>query len=1178
MNLNNQKRGAFSGFDAESLFGLVADSVGLVILVWERLEDTIRLSKQWLVLTGGSAESTLTTSENFNSFVHPEDRSRLAAVILRHLRRDNEFGNVEFRVQSIAGDWKWMSARGKVLQRDAIGNAVSLMAMLTDISEYKLSKQILEENEERNRSIFNNTMDGIFLTTAAGAILAANPAACKITGYSEDELKDLDCNDLFDVHDPRLAQLLDSRSWRGLANGEAALIRKDRRLIDVELSSTVFTDSGGMQKISMIMRDITERKVAERTLFRLAKMYSARSQCNRAIIMSQSRDALFKAVCRIAVDCCNFSLAWIALVNPDTSKVYAGAASGPERSFLGKAGFATIDPALPEGRGPIGTAIREARQYVCNDYSMDPSMEPWKRDWADHGFKSCAVFPIMKEDRAIGALCLYAPEKNYFDPQLVVLLEEMVADISFGLMNLQRGEALQTSETRFRTLWETTTDAILALDSDSIIQYANPAVLAVFGHQSDDLIGKSIEILQPERLRASHRNGMRRYLDSGERRLNWRATMATGLHREGQEFPIELSFSDVRFNNKREFIACIRDRSESKRNEDLITGQNRILRMITGGSDLDETLTAINRLIEDQTPDALCSILILNDAGTQFETGAAGSLPEGYLRIACAQSNARNLGARGAAVHLKIPVISTDIASDPLWIDCRGQALEHGLRACFSWPIFGRLGQVLGVFAIYHRKPGEPTELELRLIQVTTDLAGLAIDSRRSEERIRYLAHYDELTGLPNRTMFSQVLSQVLVRAGRSSNQVGILFMDLDRFKNINDTLGHESGDRMLQEVAKRIRGAVSDVDTVARLGGDEFVVLIENFNEPSALVNLAKKLIDQLAVPMVIEGRDFHQTVSIGISSYPTDGSNAQTLIKNADMAMYRAKESGRNNYRFYSAQMGAGSLERMTLESELRRAIEQNEFILHYQPKANIESGKIVGVEALVRWQHPEKGLLSPLKFISLAEETGQIVAIGQWVLQSACRQLRAWQDDGLPQIRIAVNLSARQFAHDDLLSDIAVALRQSGLSPDMLELEITESMVMDNAGKAIRILNELKAMGVRISMDDFGTGYSSLANLKRFPLDSVKVDRSFIRDIPEEANDAAITHAIIAMAHALKLTVIAEGVETEDQLAFLREHGCDEIQGYYFSRPLSARTFQHFFEQHHSAAHNLLQRTGL
>ncbi len=1178
MNSHSSKQYEFSEIDPDSLYGLVTDSIGLVILVWDLPDDTIHLNEKWSVLLGGPAQPTHVLARTLKSLIHSDDRADLTARIVDCLRRDTDFNNAEFRVQTISGAWKWVAARGKVIHRDAKGRALRLLATLIDISERKHTKQILEQSEERYRSIFNNTLDGILLATSEGAILAANPAACKITGYTVDELRSKNCDALFDVHDPRLVQFLENRNNDGLANGEVALIRKDARIIEVEFSSVLFTDNAGARKISMIMRDITERKVAERSLFRLANMYSARSQCNQAIIVSQNPEALFEAICRIVVECCSFNLAWIALVNPDTSKIHAAASSGPQRAFLGQSALATVDASQPEGRGPVGTVIRENKKYVCNDYSVDPRTDPWKDVAARYEFKSGAFFPITIDDQVIGALCLYAPEKNYFDPQLLVLLEEMAADISFGLVNLKRASALQTSEMRFRTLWETSTDAILSLDADSIIQYANPAVYSVFGHQPNDLIGKSLDILQPERLRARHKEGMRRYIETYERHVNWRASMAGGLHRDGHEFPVELSFSDVQLKEERQFIACIRDVSERKRSEDLISGQNRILRMITAGGDLEETLGAINRLIEEQVPDALCSTVILNDAGTQFELGAAGSLPLDYSSGMFGRSIGAGSCAGGAVVHSKAAVISTDIATDPLWNNCREQAMAHGLQACFSWPILGRMGQVIGVFAIYHRMPGQPTELELRLNQVATDLAGLAIDSWKSDERIRYLAHFDELTGLPNRSTFSQALTQALERGNRNGYQIGILFMDLDRFKNINDTLGHESGDSMLKEVAKRIRSSVRDVDTVARLGGDEFVVLIENFKEPAALVNVAKKLIERLAIPMCIDGRDFHQTVSIGISSYPADGDDAQTLIKNADIAMYRAKEHGRNNHRFYSAQMGAGSLERMLLESELRRAIEQDEFVLQYQPKVNIETGEIIGVEALVRWQHPEKGLLSPLKFISLAEDTGQIVAIGQWVLHSACRQMRSWQDDGLPLIRVAVNLSARQFAHDDLLSDIAVALRQNDISPDMLELEITESMVMNNTGKAIRILNELKAMGVRIAMDDFGTGYSSLANLKRFPLDSVKIDRSFIRDIPDEPNDAAITHAIIAMAHALKLNVIAEGVETEDQLDFLRDHGCDEIQGYYFSRPLTAKALQRFFEQHNDAPQSMLHRAGI
>ncbi|MDB5764441.1 MAG: hypothetical protein JWQ21_3436 [Herminiimonas sp.] len=1165
MNISRFHHGASPEFDADSLLGLVTQSVGLAIMVWELFEDKVYLSEQWSVLLEGPVQNTVTTPAELKSLIHRDDRFGLNMAIVRCLKGGEKFCNIEFRVLQASGNWKWLAARGRIVQRDdASGRVHRVVATLVEANERKRTEKILEENEDRYRSIFNHSLDGILLATPDGKILSANPAICRISGYGEEELKTIGRQGLMDMTDPRVAELIRQRADTGLSSGEAGLIRKDGRRIEVGISSAVFTDRAGLRKTALVFRDMTERKAAELSLFKLSNLYSARSRCNQAIIHGESRDALLTEVCRIAVECGNFSLAWIGIEDRQTRLVETVARHGLAGTFLDDVCIST-DPDMPEGQGPLGRAIRENRHYVCNDFFAEPGTQPWRDAAFRHGFKSMAVFPIVQDERVIGALTLYAPEKDYFDSQLVALLAEIARDIAFGLENLQRKAALLASEARFRTLWETTPDAIVMLDAQSIIRYANPAVLDLFGHRPEAVIGKDLAILQPERLRQAHRNGMQRYLATGVRGVNWRSAIASGLHCDGHEFPIELAFNDVQFSDERQFVACIRDISERKQAEDLVASQNRILKMMTAGAELEETLAAINRLIEDASEDALCSVLVLNDEGTQFAWGAGTSLPEICRHEILAESIGPDAGFCGTAAHRKEPVIVSDIAADSRWPQYRESALSHGLQACFSWPILGRLGQVLGAFVIYHRRPGPPTGLELRLVQLVIDLAGLAIESRKSEERIRHLAHYDELTGLPNRVMFSQVLSHALAQASRDSHRVGILFMDLDRFKNINDTLGHEAGDRVLQEAARRLRHAVREVDTVARLGGDEFVVLVENFKEPSALISVAKKLIDQLAAPMTIERRDFHQTVSIGISTYPDDGEDIQTLIKHADIAMYRAKEGGRNNHRFYSAQMSAGSLERMVLESDLRHAIEHDEFVLHYQPKLNIATGEITGIEALLRWRHPEKGLLSPFKFISLAEETGQIVPIGQWVLQSACRQARAWQRMGLPPTRIAVNLSTRQFAHGDLLSDITAALQRSGLVPGMLELEITESMVMNNAGHAIRLLNELKAIGVHISMDDFGTGFSSLANLKRFPLNCVKVDRSFIRDIPQDSNDAAITHAVIAMAHALNLKVVAEGVETADQLAFLREHGCDEIQGYYFSRPLSAEAIETFMRQH-------------
>lgn len=505
-------------------------------------------------------------------------------------------------------------------------------------------------------------------------------------------------------------------------------------------------------------------------------------------------------------------------------------------------------------------------------------------------------------------------------------------------------------------------------------------------------------------------------------------------------------------------------------------------------------------------------------------------------------------------------------SGEPVWVndvtlDTRFRraplAVKAGLRGAFAFPI--RSGNdILGVVEFFSLTSRPPDEALLQSTRAIGGQIGLFIARKQAEERIRHLAHYDELTGLANRSMFSQRLGHALAQARRSGLQLAVLFIDLDRFKNINDTLGHEAGDSVLREVAERLNGCLRESDTVGRLSGDEFVVLLEGIPQPMHCAEVAQKILDAVARPFALETQEFHLTASIGISTYPADSEDLQSLLKNSDVAMYRAKELGKNNFQFYSAQMNIHTLERLALESSLRRALERNEFVLHYQPKVDIRSGRIIGMEALVRWQHPTKGLIPPMQFIPLAEETGLIVPIGEWVLRTACARNKSWQEQGLPPLCISVNLSARQFAYENLLQDVARVLNETGLDAAFLELEITESMVMHDPEHAIELLNKLKAMGISISMDDFGAGYSLLGYLKRFPINSVKIDRSFIKDLPLDGDDAAITQAIIAMAHGLKLKVIAEGVETGEQLNFLRAHGSDEMQGYYFSKPLPEHEF--------------------
>jgi len=453
------------------------------------------------------------------------------------------------------------------------------------------------------------------------------------------------------------------------------------------------------------------------------------------------------------------------------------------------------------------------------------------------------------------------------------------------------------------------------------------------------------------------------------------------------------------------------------------------------------------------------------------------------------------------------------------------------------------LACVLPCFAL---AGGKISEMRSRLRHSNEDLgAALA--------KIKQLATHDTLTGLPNRALFTESLTRALARAERHGWPVALFFMDLDRFKNINDTLGHQLGDEALKEAARRISSCIRDSDISARLGGDEFVLLVEEFEGPTVLIEIAERILAAIYQPLSIGGHELNLSASIGICTFPIDAKDPATLLANADIAMYQAKEQGRNRYRFYSPRFNEHSVERLALETGLRYAIEREELVLLYQPKISIPTGRIVGVEALLRWQHPELGLLRPDRFIPLAEESGLIVPIGLWVLRTACATARLWREAGMP-MPVAVNLSARQFHDGRLVADIAGILAASGLVSGELELEITESTVMQNPEQAASLMEEIRRLGVRLAMDDFGIGYSSIGHLKRFPIDSLKLDRTFVRDLPEDINDVAITRAVIAMAHTLRIGVIAEGVEREAQLDLLRAEGCDEYQGYLCQPPLA------------------------
>jgi diguanylate cyclase (GGDEF)-like protein/PAS domain S-box-containing protein len=599
-----------------------------------------------------------------------------------------------------------------------------------------------------------------------------------------------------------------------------------------------------------------------------------------------------------------------------------------------------------------------------------------------------------------------------------------------------------------------------------------------------------------------------------------------------------------------------RDITDRRLSNLLRDGQAQILEMIAMSAPLASILDALARLVESQLNGILCSVLMLEEDGRRLRHCAAPSLAPEYIQAIDGVEIGPSVGSCGTAAYRRQPVVVTDILADPLWADYRELVRPYGYRSCWSTPIFSDRGEALAVFAMYSRAVRAPTSVESRLLEMAVHIAGIAIARRRAEERIQFMATHDELTGLPNRARFREQLAEALQSAAQRGAWLCVAYIDFDNFKYVNDSLGHSAGDSLLETMSERMVAAVGPDDIVSRLGGDEFVVLlVDPPKDPPTIGAMLHRIRSAVVAPVEVDGRSFRITSSIGAAVYPLDGGTTETLLANADAAMYSAKDSGGDDLVFYVPEINANLRERLTLLEDLRNADPSRDFVLHYQPQIDLRSGKVFAVEALIRWRHPRLGLAPPAKFIPIAEESGLIVPIGDWALREACRQNKAWQDAGLSPIAVSVNVSARQFRENHIVSAVAEALAESGLEPKYLELELTESLVMQDVNRAIETMKELRALGVRLSIDDFGTGYSSLSALKRFPVERLKIDRSFIQDLPDDEDDCAVTSAVISLGQKLNLRVIAEGVETDAQVAFLRENHCDELQGYHFSRPVAA-----------------------
>ncbi|WP_182103491.1 bifunctional diguanylate cyclase/phosphodiesterase [Niallia taxi] len=701
----------------------------------------------------------------------------------------------------------------------------------------------------------------------------------------------------------------------------------------------------------------------------------------------------------------------------------------------------------------------------------------------------------------------------------------------------------------YKSLFNYNSEACFALNMRGEFLLVNPAAEILTGYSDKEFFHLSYEDLiekQDRKVTIKKLEGL----------LNGDKDSVEVSIRNKQGEKIDLSIVAVPiFRAKRPMgiVGVAKDVTQQNYMEFLVKEQNKILKMIVDGTNYTTILDEIVSIVEKVAKGSHCSVMIADKEQNKLYTASSPKLPSEFATFINGIPIGPKSGSCGTAAYFKQRIIVSDIAVDPLWEDYRDEALAHGLKACWSTPVFDSFNNVIGCFAIYHSKPNTPNPKYIKLIEEATYLTSLVIQRSMAEEKIQHLAYHDELTGLPNRRFFEEKLKAAIAdfQPANNNQHLALLFMDLDRFKFINDTLGHHVGDILLKQFAERLNKCIQKRETVSRQGGDEFTVLLRNVTEEEVRKK-AKKIIQILSSPFLIDGHEIFITPSIGIAMYPKDSENNVTLIRNADIAMYEAKKEGRNNYQFYNEKFDFQSSDLFLLETELRKADISKHFKLHFQPIVDLKTNAATSAEALIRWQHPELGLISPEKFIKIAEDTGLIIPIGEWVLREVCQELKARQERGLSPMNFSVNLSLRQFFDISFVSTVASILTEEGINPAYITLEITESMTMD-VEKATQILYQLKDLGVEISIDDFGTGYSSLQYLQKFPIDYLKIDKSFIQNIGENMDDCSIASTIIVMAHNLGLKVIAEGVETEEQVSVLKGMNCEKAQGYYYSKPL-------------------------
>jgi diguanylate cyclase (GGDEF)-like protein/PAS domain S-box-containing protein len=1062
------------------------------------------------IFAGLTSGAVISYSADFVSSVF-YSITTLAPISIRLLATDNSlsitmgFAILAYLVFTV------ISSRN--INKNVIGNVVLNYETAARAEEARTS-------EERYRLLFNNSPFPSWVIDATNLkFLDVNERAVEHYGYSKEEFSQMSLRDIRPVEDLSELQRIISNMSNGKVSGELRHKKKDGTLINVDINS-ISINYGGIPARIGIVQDITARIASEQNEKKLSRAFRLLSKCESALVHADKEQLLFDEICRLVVEEGGYRMAWVGLAAMDASrKVYPIAQMGYEDGYLDSANITWNE--TQHGQGPVGTAIKTGSTVVIQDFQSNPQTALWREFAIRRRYHSCIALPLFVNKKVWGILSIYSSDAFAFSEEEIRLLEVLASDLSFGVQALRtRSEhadllaVLQAEVEKNVLILRNASDGIHIFDVNGNIIEVSDSFCAMLGYSREELSGMNVSQWDANssydklvtEIRLQVKNKTRNQFETRHRRKD-----GTIFEVEVSSFPLELDGKPVIFNSSRD----ISDR----------------------------------RQVEHQ----------LQIAATAFESQQGMIITDAnnlVLRVNKAFIDIT--GYTAAEVIGRNPkILSSETQNPNFYATMWDQIIRAG-----SWN-----GEVWD-----HRKNGElyPAYLTITAVKdskgITSNYVAAVTDlsqRKADEDKINHLALFDQLTQLPNRRLLIDRLRQALSSSARSGHEGALLFIDLDNFKDLNDTLGHDKGDQLLQQVAHRLLTCVRETDTVARLGGDEFVVMLEELSKQpieaaSQIKSVGDKILATLRNSFMLGEHEYRCTTSIGATLFGNHFEAFDELLKQADIAMYQAKIGGRNSLRFFDAQMQDIIIARTSLEKDLHAALEQGQFKLHLQPQVD-NSGTILGAEALIRWFHPQRGLVSPAQFIPLAEEIGLIVPIGEWVLDTACAQLKLWQQySHTRNLDLSINVSAKQFRQPDFVVQVSNAINKHSIAPTHLKLELTEGMLVENIEEVIKTMTILKGIGIQFALDDFGTGYSSLQYLKRLPLDQIKIDQSFVREIASDGSDKAIVQSIIAMSQSLGVAIIAEGVETNDQQRILLYLGCNHFQGYLHGKPMPIEQF--------------------